>query len=128
MSDLIEQKTAELVAAFAASPEMRRMQAQEEAVRRDPVAAALFHTYMEAQRAFAAAGGDAGRTEVDNLTRALHAARANPTIAKLIDDQQALIDRLKASQDALMAAIGLAPSDGGCGGQTAARTPPPTSL
>jgi cell fate (sporulation/competence/biofilm development) regulator YlbF (YheA/YmcA/DUF963 family) len=90
---------------------MRRMQAQEEAVRHDPQAARLFHAYMEAQRRFAAAGGDAGRREVDNLTRALHAARANPTIAALIEHQQTLLDRLKASQNALMAAIGLAPEE-----------------
>jgi cell fate (sporulation/competence/biofilm development) regulator YlbF (YheA/YmcA/DUF963 family) len=111
MSDLIDQKTAELVAAFTDSPEMRRMQAQEERVREDPEAAALFHAYMEAQRAFAAAGGDAGRSEVDNLTRALHAARANPTIAVLIDYQQTLLDRFKASQNALMTAIGLPPEE-----------------
>jgi cell fate (sporulation/competence/biofilm development) regulator YlbF (YheA/YmcA/DUF963 family) len=109
MSDLIDQKTAELVAAFADSPEMRRMQEQEEQVRHDPEAARLFQTYMDAQRAFAAAGGDAGSTEVENLTRALHAARANPTIATLMNHQQTLLDRLKASQNALMAAIGLAP-------------------
>jgi cell fate (sporulation/competence/biofilm development) regulator YlbF (YheA/YmcA/DUF963 family) len=111
MSDLIDQKTAELVAAFADSPEMRRMQQQEERVRSEPEAARLFHAYMEAQRAFAAAGGDAGRTEVENLTRALHAARANPTIAALMEHQQTLLDRLKASQDALMGAIGLAPEE-----------------
>ena len=87
------------------------MQEQEERVRSEPEAARIFQTYMEAQRAFAVAGGDAGETEFENLTRALRAARANPIIARLIDDQQTLLDRLKASQNALMGAIGLAPDE-----------------
>jgi cell fate (sporulation/competence/biofilm development) regulator YlbF (YheA/YmcA/DUF963 family) len=124
MSDLIDQKTAELVAAFADSPEMRRMQAQEERVRSEPEAARLFQAYMEAQRTFAIAGGDAGPKEVENLTRTLRAARANPTIAALIDYQQTLLDRLKASHNALMAAIGLAPEED-CAGK--GRGPGPTS-
>ena len=114
MSDLIEQKTAELVAAFATSPEMQRMQAQEEAVRRDAQATRLFQTYMAAQRALAVAGADAGPSEFEDLTRALRAARANPTIAQLIDLQEALIARVKVSQEALLEAIGLAPGEGGC--------------
>jgi cell fate (sporulation/competence/biofilm development) regulator YlbF (YheA/YmcA/DUF963 family) len=128
MSDLIAQKTAELVAAFAESPEMQRMQAQEEAVRRDPEAARLFRAYLEAQRAFAAAGGDAGPAEVEGLTRALHAARGNPAIARLMDLQQALLDRLTASQDALMRAIGLEPPKRARQKRRAAGSPPATPL